>query len=75
MGYSKEKAKRAEFVIRELADLIKAINCDIDTMEFIDRGDYEVVCAYDEQGNYVEVDVTGTSLAELAIAVIERIQE
>lgn len=75
MPFTKEKAKRAEFVIRELADLVKVISGDIDMMEFIDRGDYEIVRAYDEQGNYIEIDVTGASLGEIAITVIERVVE
>lgn len=75
MPFTKEKAKRAEFVIREVLSLIKVINSNIDTLEFIDRGDYEIVRIYDETGVASEIDVTGTSLSELVVAVLERIEE
>ena len=43
MPFTKEKAKRAEFVIREVLNLVKVINSNVDTLEFIDRGAYEIV--------------------------------
>ncbi len=74
MPFTKEKAKRAEFVIREVLNLIKVINSNVDTLEFIDRGDYEIVRIWGEMGEVSEIDVTGTSLSELVIAILERIE-
>lgn len=75
MPFTKEKAKRAEFVIREVLNLIKVINSNIDTLEFIDRGDYEIVRIWSEMGEVAEIDVTGASLSELVVAILERIEE
>lgn len=74
MPFTKEKAKRAEFVIREVLNLVKVINSNVDTLEFIDRGDYEIVRIWGEMGEVSEIDVTGTNLSELVIAILERIE-
>ena len=75
MPFTKEKAKRAEVVIRELADLVKAINAEVKSVGFIDRGDYEVVFVEYHDGSEKEIDVTGTDLSELVVMVVERIAE
>lgn len=72
MPFSKDKAKRAEFVIREVYDLVKVINSRVDALEFIDRGDYEIVRIWYNNGCGTEIDITGASFAELSTAIIER---
>ncbi|MBQ8540543.1 MAG: hypothetical protein IJ435_03605 [Clostridia bacterium] len=74
MPFSKEKAKRAEFVIREVKNLLQEINPDVKGAGLEDRGDYEEAFVEYSDGSIIEFDVTGTTLAELATAFIERIE-
>lgn len=73
MIYTKEMARRTEFVTHKLNDLLKAINRDVKQASHAVREDYEVVFIEYNNDSTIEIDVTGTSLAELATTLIERV--